>query len=107
MSIARKAILALVRGLFAHAPHLRLHHPSKRLVHHAIGQFIGLILVLTGSSLALNAGDILAAIHHWTGLHIPHPVFDGFSYTVHAFGATPFLSHGAKFWRLLLFEVES
>ena len=96
----------LVRWMGAHAPHLRFVHPSKQLVHHAIGQLLALGIICLGSTLALNAGAILDTVYYWTGLRIPHPLFDGMSYTVHAVGAMPLLTHAAKFWRLLLFEVE-
>jgi hypothetical protein len=81
------------------AADLRLLPRLRRLLHpkthrHLFAVLLGASISLTGSYLATHAGIAEA--------HVPHWVWDGFAYTVHAVGLGPIIAHVDPLWKILM-----
>lgn len=61
-------------------------HPTAKQKNHRrkIEVAIGLVLMMVGSTLAVNAVS-------WCPTHVPHPVYDMVAYGLHGFGAAPII----------------
>lgn len=84
----------------AHTP--EVWHPSKKRLHHALGMFIGLALVLAGPFLEHTLDPGVAMVADLTGVTVPHTLWSSVAWGLHALGMVPLIMHSEKFWDLLL-----
>lgn len=71
----------------------RIFHVAAR--PHVIGISVGTALMLTGSTMAVNAHDILKSMPF-----IPHVVWDATAYFLHGFGSLPVMAHVEPLWKI-------
>jgi hypothetical protein len=88
--------------LIAHTP--KVWHPSRKRLHHTIGVFIALCLMLAGPFLEFNAEAGTELVAGMIGITIPHTLWASFAWSVHAFGFIPLVAHADKLWSLLIHD---